>query len=162
MDKRIFVYGFGNPGRRDDGLGPALVSMVEEDGELSSMVETDSNYQLNVEDALTVSACDAVIFADATVSEEHDVHFREIEASADISFTTHSMSPESVLALCRELYNPAIRGYVLAMRGYEWDLAEGLSPSARENLAKAFGLLKCAVKDILGVLDREGSRVSVH
>ena len=63
---RVLVLGYGNPGRRDDGLGPRLAE------ELSRMglpgVDVDSAYQLQAEDAAAVADHDVVVFVDAYVS----------------------------------------------------------------------------------------------
>lgn len=132
---RILVYGYGNPGRRDDGLGVALIDKLDE-ARLPG-VNLDSNYQLNIEDADNISGYEAVIFVDASHTVEKPYSFYKISPSAEITFTTHSMSPESVLALCQDIYGKTPEAYVLAIPGYEWDIAEGLSGDAKMNLNAA-------------------------
>ena len=49
----VLVIGYGNPGRMDDGLGPATIDELEKlaiDG-----VDLDADYQLTVEDAAAVA-----------------------------------------------------------------------------------------------------------
>ena len=53
---RILVYGYGNPGREDDGAGPYLAGLFEEAGLLG--VDTDADYQLQIEDAVAISEYD--------------------------------------------------------------------------------------------------------
>lgn len=142
---KILVYGYGNPGRRDDGLGIALVSMVEELG-LRGVV-CDSNYQLNVEDALGISSMDAVIFADASLEACPPFAYTEIEPSGEITFTTHAMSPHSVLALCQELYQRRPRCFLLAIRGYAWEMGMEMTREAAENLEKAFNFVREILKN---------------
>ncbi|MCJ7643757.1 MAG: hydrogenase maturation protease, partial [Candidatus Aminicenantes bacterium] len=110
---RILVYGIGNPGRRDDGLGPKLVSLVEllEATGLEGAA-FDSNYQLNIEDALACSKFDRVIFADASETGESPFAFTELEPAHEIAFTTHELSPAAVLALCEELYGRRPKAWV--------------------------------------------------
>ena len=132
---RILVYGIGNPGRCDDGLGPKLVSLIETEG--MADVDSDSNYQLNIEDALTCSHYDAVIFVDASETAAPPFEFKEIEPARETAITTHELSPGAVLALCEELYGRRPKSWTLAIRGYEWDLAEGLSPQAENNFRRA-------------------------
>ena len=60
-DLKILVYGYGNPGRQDDGLGIFLAEEVEKRNLLS--VTVDTNYQLNAEDALLASEFDVVLSA---------------------------------------------------------------------------------------------------
>jgi len=64
---QILIYGFGNPGREDDGLGIELARRLEDWSKKSGLpgITFDSNYQLNIEDAEVISEKDLVIFADA-------------------------------------------------------------------------------------------------
>jgi hydrogenase maturation protease len=136
---RILVYGIGNPGRHDDGLGPKLVSLIE--AENIANVACDSNYQLNIEDALTCSHYDTAVFVDASETAAPPFEFTELGPLREIAFTTHEMSPSSVLALTEELYTRRPRAWMLAIRGYEWDIEEGLSPQAEINLSAALAFL---------------------
>ena len=54
---RTLVLGFGNPGRLDDGLGPAVVEALRA-YELPG-VTMDADYQLRVEDAAEIAGYDA-------------------------------------------------------------------------------------------------------
>lgn len=147
MRNRILVYGYGNPGRQDDGLGPALVERLEH--ERIPGVATDSNYQLQVEDAVAVAETGLVIFVDAAATGEEPFTFTELEPANEISFTTHSVSPASVLALCHEMYGTAARAFVLAIRGYRWEFVEALSTAAEENLDQAYRFLKGKIVEIM-------------
>ena len=62
-DKRILLIGYGNPGRADDGLGPALADRIEALDLPGLTVESD--YQLSIEHAALAAGHDIVIFADA-------------------------------------------------------------------------------------------------
>ena len=148
MDKnRIIIYGFGNPGRQDDGLGPAIISKLE--SEQVSGINTDSNYQLNVEDALEISGFKIAIFVDASVSVEEPFAFYEIVPSSEITFTTHSMSPQSVLALCNDLYHTKVKAFILEVRGYGWEFEDGLTQEAEKNCEEAFSFLKNKIGELL-------------
>ncbi len=140
----ILVYGIGNPGRGDDGLGPALVDLLAT-AEIEG-VTLDSNYQLNVEDALACSECDTAIFVDASETAEAPFSFGELEPAREIAFTTHELSPAAVLALCEELYNKRPKAWILAIRGYAWDIGEGLSPQAEINLSAALAFMVARLK----------------
>lgn len=133
---KILVYGYGNPGRQDDGLGDAMVQLIE--NEQLPGVTTDSNYQLNIEDAALVAENDAVIFVDASVNCAEPFEFTKIEPAGEIAFTTHAMSPQSVMALCEDVYGKSPPAYILAVRGYEWDMEMPISEQAALNLNKSF------------------------
>jgi hydrogenase maturation protease len=144
---RILVYGYGNPGRQDDGLGPAFIELLDAD-EIPGVV-TDCNYQLQIEDAVAVSESDAVIFVDAASSGDEPFTFNEIGPTGETSFTTHSVSPGSLLALCREIYRKKVRAHLLAIRGYEWDFVGELTPGAEKNLDLAHRFFKNKIHDII-------------
>jgi hydrogenase maturation protease len=159
---RTLVYGYGNPGRQDDGLGAALVSMLEQ-APIPGVV-TECNYQLNIEDAYTISEYDAVVFVDASLVDELPYSFRPVDPSLEITFTTHSMPPESVIALCEETGLRCPPSFMLSIRGYEWDFQEGLSDNAKENLQKAYTfLMSLLYRDSVDSLYRasEGDSASI-
>ena len=151
MSHSILIYGYGNPGRQDDGLGPALVDRLE--NERIPGVATDSNYQLQIEDAVALSQNDTVIFVDAAEIGDAPFTFTALEPSNEIAFTTHTISPGSVLALCNEMYRKPVRAYVLAIRGYGWEFVEELTPVAEKNLEEAYRFLREKIDDIMNRSD---------
>lgn len=142
---RILLIGYGNPGRRDDGLGPALAAALE--GLDLPGVTIDSDYQLTVEDAAAVAAHDVVIFADAAVSGPEPFSFGRIEPSDSVTFSSHSASPAGVLGLAAELFSARPAAYVLGIRGYEFnEFGESLSAQARANLAAAVEFMQSVLR----------------
>jgi hydrogenase maturation protease len=135
----VLVYGFGNPGREDDGAGVAVVDQVG--AAALPGVTTDSNYQLNAEDALLLTEHDIIIFADATRNPVDRFSFYRLEPDASVSFTTHAMSPGSVLALCSQLYDKTPPVYMLEIAGTSFELREGLTAAAAENTVAASAFL---------------------
>ena len=63
---KVLLIAYGNPGRLDDGLGPAVADAVQRIGLPSVTIE--SCYQLAVEHAEAAARHDVVIFADADAS----------------------------------------------------------------------------------------------
>jgi len=82
-----------------------------------------------------------VVFVDASVEVEEPFAFTELAPAPQIAMTTHELRPGAVLALCEELYGRRPSAFVLAIKGYEWDLREGLSTRAEKNLAAALDFL---------------------
>lgn len=132
----VLVLGYGNPGRRDDGLGVALAAAVAARGLPGVTVESD--YQLAVEDSLAVAEHDLVVFADADAAGPAPFRYEEIEPREELRFTSHSISPEGILHLAGKHFGRRPRAFVLGIRGYDFDgYGEGLTDRARENLAAA-------------------------
>ena len=64
-----------------------------------------------------------------------------------MSFSSHSISPEGVLALARDLFCAIPRAYLLGIRGYEFnEFGQNLSPRAQANLNKAIAYWRDACK----------------
>ncbi len=143
--KRVLIYGYGNPGRQDDGLGIEMTNLVQQwiDEHNLECMTTESNYQLNIEDAEMISEWDIVVFVDATKEEDiHEFRYRNVEASdAKVEFTMHAVSPSYVLHLCQKLFNKSPETYILCVKGYEWDFKEHLTDNASLNLEQAFQYL---------------------
>lgn len=143
--KKILIYGYGNPGRQDDGLGAQFIEHLDQWINIQKLnfIDLDCNYQLNVEDAAQIHAYDTVIFVDASVDERvQDFLFEPLEINQQtMSFTTHAASPGYVAYLCKQMFQHAPQCYLLHIKGYTFDFAEGLSPQAQENLQKAFNFL---------------------
>jgi hydrogenase maturation protease len=145
-DRKILVYGYGNPGRQDDGLGVCFVSMLSQENPAD--IRTECNYQLNIEDSELISKFDNVVFVDASFDIDTPFLLKKLDPSPSITFSTHKMNPESVLALCNEIHSCCPFAYLLEIRGYERDLNEKLSVQAEQNLREAFIFFRNWLKKI--------------
>ena len=133
---RVLLIGYGNPGRLDDGLGPALADSVRRMP--CPRVTVESCYQLAVEHAEQAAGYDVVVFADAAVRGPEPFQWLPLVPEIDAAFSTHSVSPATILGLAHHLFQAKTEGYMLGIRGYTFDdFGEELSPGARENLAAA-------------------------
>ena len=148
------ILGWGNPGRVDDGLGPAFIEAISKLAPQGYVL--DSDYQLTVENAAEVASYDRVLFVDADRRGPEPFTMSKLEPSASTaSFSTHSVTPGAVLSLCRDLFDAAPEAWVLGIRGYEFDrFGEGLSPQARVNLDRAVDFIRTSFEPP----DREGER----
>jgi len=141
---KILIYGYGNPGRQDDGLGNAFVEKIEawvKEKNLKGF-EFDSNYQLNIEDAAAVADKDLVIFADASTENIESFILTPVDASTKVVFTTHAASPGYIIGLCKKIYNRTPPTYLLHIKGYEWEFKEGLTKKAKQNLEESLKAMK--------------------
>lgn len=134
---KTLLLAWGNPGRQDDGLGPALARAVS-DASIEG-VTVESDYQLQIEDAADVARYDRVVFVDADRAGPEPFSCRRLVPSeSGLGFSSHSVSPGALLALTRDLFQREPEAWLLGIRGYDFDeLEESLSSGARENLAAA-------------------------
>ena len=144
--KKILLIGFGNPARADDGLGPALAEIIESKNFSDVTVEAD--YQLTIEDSAQVAENDIVIFADASANCGEPFSFEPLTARESGSFSSHSVEPAEVMALAENLFGSKARGFILAIRGYEFDqFGAALTEKAKANLQKAVVFIEKLLKN---------------
>jgi hydrogenase maturation protease len=128
------IYGIGNIGRRDDGLGWAFIDRLEARQPLPRAT-LHRNYQLNLEDADLIQGFAQVLFVDATKDPAvSSFALTRPEPRLDFSFTSHAISVHSILATAKQCFGYVPGVYLLAIRGYEWELQMGLTGPAELNL----------------------------
>jgi hydrogenase maturation protease len=139
----ILILGYGNPGRQDDGLGPEIVQELERLRLPGLSLEAD--YQLSIEHAADLERTDKVIFVDAALRGPEPFELRRLAASRSIEFTSHALAPEAVLAISEDTYGHAPEALLVAVRGYSFEFAEGLTEKARQNKVRALELIKLLI-----------------
>ncbi|MFW6158986.1 MAG: hydrogenase maturation protease [Planctomycetota bacterium] len=144
--RSVLLIGYGNPGRLDDGLGPALAEAIGRRDLPGLTAEAD--YQLTVEDAAQAAEHDVVLFADADAIGPEPFSVRAVAPEfAAPGWSSHAILPGAVLGLARGLFGAEPTGLLLGIRGYEFDaFGERLSPGARANLDAALAWVDNAVR----------------
>lgn len=146
MPASILVFAYGNPSRGDDALGPLLIEELaglQQEGRLAG-VELLTDFQLQVEHALDLVGRERVIFVDAAHAGPEPFAFTRLTPAEETGYTTHAMRPEAVL----QVYTRITAGvpppaWLLALRGYAFDLGKDVTPGARDNLKRGLAFL-CA------------------
>ena len=143
---KLLLFGYGNPGRGDDALGPELVGCIAQ-LHLAG-VECQNDMQLQVEHVTDLAACDRVLFIDADMSCTEPCDFSEISAEKDGSYTSHAMSPTALLYAYRQVYGKdAPPAFLLRIRGYDFALGDPLTEQAAANLNAATRLVRELCRD---------------
>jgi hydrogenase maturation protease len=155
----LVLFACGNPSRRDDALGPALLARAETrglgHGRTAAFVP---EFQLQIENALDLRPAVLTLFIDAA-ADGAPVAFSALAAAADASVTSHALSPAALLDVYRRgLGQPPPPAFVLAVRGYDFELGEGLSKGAAANLERAWSLLD----ELLATPTVEAWQAKVH
>jgi len=144
---RVLVLGYGNPGRQDDGLGPAAAAEIER-LDWPGVTACD-NYQLVIEDAVEIAAHDVVWFVDAARDGAEPFEVRRLSPAPAIAFTSHLVRPEALLAIAHEVYGRSPEAHLVGIRGYEFEFLEGLTDRARHNLGQAVALIRHRIRNRL-------------
>ncbi len=133
--KAILIFGIGNNGRQDDGLGWCFLDFLKQQ---KTTMDLEYRYQLQIEDAELISKYNQVIFVDATKEKTEDgFYIKPCHPSEKYSFSTHALAPETILHLASKLYDHKPIALVIGIQGYEWELEIGLSKKGAHNLDKA-------------------------
>ena len=134
MTAPTLIFGWGNPSRGDDALGPLFVEhlaeLVARHPEWGG-IDFLTDFQLQVEHALDLQGRQRVLFVDASLDAPAPCSLTRIEAARDDSFTTHAMSPQAVLKVFVDIDDgepPPC--WLLAIRGERLELGEELSTGA--------------------------------
>ena len=139
--KNILLFAIGNSGRQDDGLGWAFAEAVEQAGFFKGKIHY--RYQLQVEDSELVSQAGHVIFVDAFKGKlQEGFAWQPCKPAAEFQFSTHAISPESILFLCKNIYGADPPAHCLVMQGEAWELEIGLTAAARSRLEGAVGFFE--------------------
>jgi hydrogenase maturation protease len=143
---RVLVLGYGNPGRQDDGLGPAAAGLI---GDLGwPHVTAFDTYQLDIEDAMDVAEHDIVWFVDAARLGPSPFAVRALAPLSTLEFTSHLVRPETILAMARRYFGAEPQAFLLAIRGYEFEFVEALTPGASDNLRQAAAMLADRIRAV--------------
>jgi hydrogenase maturation protease len=140
MTTPLLVFGWGNPSRGDDALGPLFVERLKAlaGGEIAGQVEFLEEYQLQIEHALDLVGRTAVLFVDASFDCIVPFQTTTLRAARDASFTTHALSPESLMHVyvtLNECEPPPCT--LLTIRGRKFELGAPPEPLALSNMAHA-------------------------
>jgi hydrogenase maturation protease len=134
----LWIIGYGNPQRRDDGLGPYVITALEERLEGRPGIETLALHQLVPELVEDLKNAGRVILIDAALEETSPGwHWRNVEPEL-ISWPSlsHGVSPGVLLGLLRSFYEKNPETWLISIQGEEFDFGEGLSPKAQERARK--------------------------
>ena len=133
---KTIVFGIGNVGRQDDGLGWLFLDYLKE--KQYNHLDLEYRYQLQIEDAELICNYETVIFVDAVKSNVVEgFYFEECKPSAKYGFSTHELAPETILHLAKSLYQHQPKTYILGIQGIQWNLEIGLTDKAILNFNKA-------------------------
>ena len=136
MTAPILIFGWGNPSRGDDALGPLFVERMA--AMQHPAVECLTDFQLQVEHALDLKDRQRVLFVDASIDVPAPFSVTPILPGKDASFTSHAMTPQAILHAYVQLEGrPPPPCWLLAIRSESFELGEAPAPAAELHLAAA-------------------------
>jgi len=135
MTLPLLVFGWGNRSRGDDALGPLCVERLRAELAPRDDIEYLDDYQLMVEHVLDLQGRRRVLLIDASLACAPPFETLALRAAADGSISSHSLSPQALLQVYRELHDEAPPPCtLLAIRGLRFELGEPPSATALAHL----------------------------
>jgi hydrogenase maturation protease len=134
-----WIIGYGNPHRKDDGIGPYVVELLSRELGDGTGTTLRSLHQLDPVLAEEVQGAEVLILVDATVEPlESGLRWTRIQPKQDFSACdTHHLRPEGLASLLEALYQRSPVMWVVSVQGNDFGFGEGLSLEAQEKAERA-------------------------
>lgn len=127
---KLLVIGYGNPLRRDDGIGPVLAQSLD-DLQPRRHIEVIVSHQLLPEMANPVSQADRLILIDAVYGGQAGnwscLPLFPDHLDRGLPVLVHTVSPTHLLAMSQILYGRAPIAHIITVIGSDFGYGEGLS-----------------------------------
>lgn len=134
-DGHLLVIGYGNPLRCDDGVGPRVVTAVE-DLRLPG-VRTMVCHQLTPELADPISTARGVVFVDAAVGAGAEVRALPLVPGGGAPVLAHAADPRLLLTLAGQVFGRCPPAWWLTIPVEDLGFGERLSPLAQRGFTAA-------------------------
>ena len=145
---RTLVIGYGNPSRRDDGVGLAAINLLRARMGLQPLDEANEwlsdtgqtldtlfQQQLTLELVETLARYDRVFLVDAHVGVYPElVHRERVAPRESPGLVSHILKPEHLLALAERVNGRAPDTTLYSVRGFDFNFGEQLSPATAEGV----------------------------
>jgi len=133
-----WIIGYGNPQRRDDGIGPFVVNRLKSVLKHKKGVHLVAVDQLAVDLVEQLCEADRILFVDATIENLNGGRaWRRIYPETQIlPYLTHHINPSYLLGLIRTIYHRSTPAWVVSIQGFDFGFGEELSPGAEKRAEK--------------------------
>ena len=134
-----WVVGYGNPHRRDDGLGRYVVDRLCDELHSTGGMAFCSLHQLDPVLVDELQMAELIILVDATVENlDGGVRWTKVRPGIEISsWATHHLKPSTLLGLLQAFYHRSPPTWLVSVQGTDFGFGEGLSPETKEAADRA-------------------------
>jgi len=140
---RLYIVGFGNPQRRDDGIGSYIVRQLE-----SALKPHDTIGFLTVrhpEPSIVdeLHGADQILFVDATIKVlTNGWQLNRIQPETEmLPYTTHHFTPTVILGMIKMLYGQSPPTWVLTVEGCDFGFGRRLTFPAKKRARSAISAI---------------------
>jgi hydrogenase maturation protease len=136
-----WIIGYGNPQRRDDGIGPNIVKRLQPLLGHRSDVHLLVLHQLEPDVIDSLKNAHAILFVDASVEKlaegrRWDVIQPEIKS---LPCLIHQVTPPFILGLLQCLYGRNPSAWMVSVEGNDFNFGSGLSSGAQKRSEQVIG-----------------------
>lgn len=134
----LYIVGFGNPQRRDDGIGSYVVrqlkAVLKSDAKIGFLAIRHPEPTIIAD----LQGADQILFVDATVKAlPNGWQLERIQPELEmLPYTTHHFTPMIILGMMRMLYGQSPPGWLLTVEGCDFGFGRSLTSTA-ENRARS-------------------------
>jgi len=137
----FWIIGYGNPQRRDDGIGPHIVNRLQPLFKHRKDVHLLALHQLEPDIIDTLKTADTLVFVDASVealTEGRD--WVELQPELNpMPCLIHESAPAFILGLLQCLYHRHPKAWMVSVEGTDFGFGNGLSSDARKRAEQVIG-----------------------
>jgi hydrogenase maturation protease len=150
----VKLIGIGNRFRRDDGVGPKLVKMLQDDEVKPTLPDGIQYLSCLCEPASLVDAmrgADIVVFIDAAAPSGLPGQVTRIETGQNLeqyetTTSTHGFGLDEALAIARALGSAPERIVIYAIEGEDFGHGEGLSNAVQAKLPSLIDMVSTELR----------------
>ena len=139
----LYIVGFGNPQRRDDGIGSYIVRQLE-----SVLKSCDTIGFLTVRHpepsiVAELHGADQILFVDATIKVlSNGWQLNRIQPETEmLPYTTHHFTPTVILGMIKMLYGQSPPTWVLTVEGCDFGFGRRLTSTAKKRARSAISAI---------------------
>lgn len=145
----FWIIGYGNTNRRDDGIGPYVVSRLNNILKHRKEIRLLALHQLGPDLVEELRHANLLILVDAATDEvEGGWQWVKVEPKLrDLPYLTHYLKPSFLLGLLQSIYHQCPQTWLVSVHGRDFGFGEGLSPEAKK---RAHGVVTEIVQFIFG------------
>ncbi|MGA7932301.1 MAG: hydrogenase maturation protease [Kovacikia sp.] len=145
LHQSILVIGYGNPLRRDDGVGQQIAKQIAT-WNLPN-VEAIAAHQLTPEVVESLARVDRAIFIDAyRATADPEIQVKPVELARSGMTSGHWCEPQVLLAMTQVLYDYHPQAWWVMVPGVNFELGDKLSPIAEQGMVAALAEVEHLIK----------------
>lgn len=145
---KVLILGYGNPLRGDDGIGWIAAFQLQDCNQDKNVI-IETSHQLTPELAEQFSEFELVVLIDADAQgAPGEIKIRTVEpADLQLEPINHFSTPESILAMAKDIYGKAPKTYIASISGETFDFQETLSPKIEAQLPGLIDSIQKIIKN---------------